>query len=184
MTDQTFPQQQYFSAEDCRTLYPPGTPYGNDHPNGWQDMADRLNALLASRLPAPTVVVPEPTSDEWRMIAENARSADMVDFLAGAAAYGLWLRKNARAIPADRVLGEGMVAVPREEWERLQKFHRDTKEADSRDCSDCAHYRNSQSCPGCMHPYSPQNEYAFDWLLAQRCEFYALRANQGGADHA
>lgn len=93
-----------------------------------------------------------------------------------------WFCEHSSAIPADRVLGDGMVAVPREEWERLQKFERDTKEADSRDCSDCAHYRRSQSCPGCTHPESPQNEYAFDWLLAQRCEFYALRANQGGAD--
>ena len=42
------------------------------------------------------VVVQEPTSDEWRLIAENARSADMADFLAGAAAYGLWLREHAR----------------------------------------------------------------------------------------
>lgn len=97
MTDKIFPQQQYFSAEDCQTLYPPGTPYGNDHPNGWQDMADRLNALLASRLRKVAVVVPEPTSDEWRVIAENARSADMVDFLAGAAAYALWLREHSRA---------------------------------------------------------------------------------------
>lgn len=92
------------------------------------------------------------------------------------------LRENSRTVPADRVLEEGMVAVRREEWERLQKFERDTKETDSRDCSDCAHYRRSQSCPGCTHPESPQNEYAFDWLLAQRCEFYALRANQGGAN--
>ena len=114
MTDRTFPKQQYFSAEDCRTLYPPGTPYGNDHPNGWQDMADRLNALLASRLQAPTVVVPEPTSDEWRMIAENAGCADMADFLAGAEAYSLWLRRRARTVPDGRVLGEGMVAVDRE----------------------------------------------------------------------
>ena len=60
---------------------------------------------------ARAVVVPEPTSDEWRAIAENARSADMVDFLAGAAAYGLWLREHSRAIPADRVLGDGMAAV-------------------------------------------------------------------------
>lgn len=69
---------------------------------------------------ATAVVVPEPTSDEWRAIAENARSADMVDFLAGAAAYGLWLRgKIPNSIPAYRVPGEGMVAVSREEWKRI-----------------------------------------------------------------
>lgn len=67
------------------------------------------------------VVVPEPTSDEWRSIAESARSADMVDFLSGAAAYGLWLRgKIPCSIPADRVLGEGMVAVDQEELEVLR----------------------------------------------------------------
>ena len=63
---------------------------------------------------APTVVVPEPTSDEWRMIAENAGCADMADFLAGAEAYSLWLRRRARTVPADRLLGDGMVAVDRE----------------------------------------------------------------------
>ena len=71
---------------------------------------------------APAVVVPEPTSDEWRAIAENARSSDMVDFLAGAAAYSLWLRRRARTIPANRALGDGMVAVDQEEWEAVQAF--------------------------------------------------------------
>ena len=71
---------------------------------------------------APAVVVPEPTPDEWSGIAENARSADMVDFLAGAVAYGLWLRGKVRAIPADRVLGEGMVAVDRARLAALESI--------------------------------------------------------------
>ena len=83
---------------------------------------------------------------------------------------------EARAQSAD------VVTVPREEWERLQKFERDTKETDSRVCSDCAHYRRSQSCPGCTHPENPQNDYAFDWTMAQRCTLYALRSEEAGKD--
>ena len=129
------------------------------------------------------VVVPELTEEDLVRAGGPYCINDREPFQRGARWAAAFIRENSRAIPADRELGEGMVAVDREEWERLQKFERDTKEADSRYCSDCAHYRRSQSCPGCTHPESPQNEYAFDWLLAQRCEFYALRANQGGADH-
>ena len=39
-----------FLEEDCRTLYAQGEPYGNDHPNGWQDMADRLNRIASERI--------------------------------------------------------------------------------------------------------------------------------------
>ena len=96
---------------------------------------DTLTCILAqalttararvAELEARRVVVPEPTCDEWRSIAENARSADMVDFLAGAAAYGLWLRgKIPCSIPADRVLGEGERKVGSEEWMYLSAFER------------------------------------------------------------
>lgn len=66
---------------------------------------DRLRAELAALRGQVGEVVPEPTAEEWREIAENARSADMVDFLAGASAYGLWLR--GKALPSSRVAGEG-----------------------------------------------------------------------------
>ena len=146
--------------------------------------ADSTPETVAEAVEARRVVVPDDDRPSREFLENYVEGFDPGE--RSAALFG-WregrrhLREHSRAIPADRVLGEGMVAVPREEWERLQKFERDTKETDSRDCSDCAHYRRSQSCPGCTHPESPQNEYAFDWLLAQRCEFYAIRANQGGA---
>jgi len=37
------------TAEDCRDLYPLGDAYGNQIENGWQDMADRLNRILAGK---------------------------------------------------------------------------------------------------------------------------------------
>lgn len=142
--------------------------------------ADSTPETVAEAVEARRVVVPELTEDD----ENKARRDWQRNSQLGTIRFGYDLAASrARSVPADRVLGEGMVAVPREEWERLQKFERDTKETDSRDCSDCAHYRRSQSCPGCTHPESPQNEYAFDWLLAQRCEFYVFRANQGGAEH-
>lgn len=108
---------------------------------------------------AQAVVVPEPTCDEWRSIAENARSADMVDFLAGAAAYGLWLRgKIPNSIPSGRVLGEGMVQVDLAELEALREFH---------------------------DAYTEDGDYDLDEFLQKMNSFSgkitALRANQGGA---
>lgn len=38
------------TAEDCKNLYPLGASYGNQRPDGWQDMADRLNAVMARKL--------------------------------------------------------------------------------------------------------------------------------------
>lgn len=86
---------------------------------------------------APAVVVPEPTSDEWRAIAENARSSDMVDFLAGAAAYSLWLRRRARVIPADRVLGEGVVALRRFAERCAQRDHQPDEHIGRAKCVSC-----------------------------------------------
>lgn len=81
-----------------------------------------LRGEVAKLKQVPAVVVPEPTSDEWRAIAENAGRADMVDFLAGAAAYGLWLREHSRAIPSDRVLGEGEARIGMNELRMLRDF--------------------------------------------------------------
>jgi len=39
----------HLTAEDCRNLYPLGDAYGNQMENGWQDMADRLNRILAGK---------------------------------------------------------------------------------------------------------------------------------------
>ena len=109
---------------------------------------DTLTCILAqalttararvAELEARRVVVPEPTCDEWRSIAENARSADMVDFLAGAAAYGLWLRgKIPCSIPADRVLGEGMAALRRFAERCAQRDHQPDEHIGSAKCVAC-----------------------------------------------
>ena len=39
-------------------------------------------------------LLPEPSHEEWEALAAKSHidKADMVDYLAGAAAYGLWLR--------------------------------------------------------------------------------------------
>jgi hypothetical protein len=92
-----------------------GDPFGGDQSEfnylGKLDLAIRTDA----HEPTGAVVVAEPTPDEWREIAAKAISADLVDFLSGAAAYGLWLRgKIPQAIPADRVMADGMVGVDRE----------------------------------------------------------------------
>lgn len=78
---------------------------------------DRLRAELAALRGQAGGVVPEPTADEWREIAENARSADMVDFLAGAAAYGLWLR--GKTLPSSRVAG---VVPDRAAWLTVEEM--------------------------------------------------------------
>lgn len=39
-----------FTADDCENLYNRGDLYGNDRPNGWQDMADRLNRIATERI--------------------------------------------------------------------------------------------------------------------------------------
>ena len=109
-------------------------------------------------LEARRVVVPEPTCDEWRVIAENARSADMVDFLAGAAAYGLWLREHSRAIPADRVLGEGE-GLNKKIREAYMEGHFDGVQWSGQDEEDA-------------------NKEA-DWQASSA--LHAIRANQGGA---
>lgn len=160
MTDKIFPQQQYFSAEDCQTLYPPGTPYGNDHPNGWQDMADRLNALLASRLQASAVVVPELTRRQSTDIANEAQ------MITGRSIWPSTVEAIAkvmrlRAIPADRVLGDGMVAVDREEWAATQDLLAQAR---------CA-------------AHAVEDEGQCDMTGICRAVFAcdSLRANQGGA---
>ena len=82
-------------------------------PKTVRELLDYIAQLEAQR--GGAVVVAEPTPDEWREIAAKAVSADLVDFLSGAAAYGRWLRgKIPQAIPADRVLADGMVGVDRE----------------------------------------------------------------------
>lgn len=41
---------EIFTADDCKSLYNHGEPYGDEHPNGWQDMADRLNRIASERI--------------------------------------------------------------------------------------------------------------------------------------
>lgn len=97
-----------------------GDPFGGDQ--GEFDYLGKMDLTIRTDAHEPTgaerggaVVVAEPTPDEWREIAAKAISADLVDFLSGAAAYGLWLRgKIPQAIPADRVMADGMVGVDRE----------------------------------------------------------------------
>ena len=120
--------------------------------------ADSAPETVAEAVEARRVVVPEPTCDEWRVIAENARSADMVDFLAGAAAYGLWLREHSRAIPADRVLGEGE-GLNKKIREAYMEGHFDGVQWSGQDEEDA-------------------NKEA-DWQASSA--LHAIRANQGGA---
>lgn len=81
-----------------------------------------------------------------------------------------------------RTIGPGEVVVDVAELAGLRERMRKDDERCNRSCSDCQNYNQSQSCPGCSHPQNGQNEYAFDWNLAQRCEFYALRSQkEGGA---
>jgi len=73
-------------------------------------LRELLNEI--AELEARAVVVPEPTGrDLQEMAAEMRIDGDLVDFLAGASKVVLWYRSKIRAIPADRVLGEGMVQV-------------------------------------------------------------------------
>lgn len=126
--------------------------------------ADSAPETVAEAVEARRVVVPEPTCDEWRVIAENARSADMVDFLAGAAAYGLWFREHSRAIPADRVLGDGMVAVNREELRALERVRMEAEYV--------------------KDAFQQMGEFSqMESIMRALHELDALRANQGGADH-
>ena len=111
-----------------------------------------------AELEARPVVVPEPTSDEWRSIAESARSSDMVDFLAGASAYGLWLRgKIPSAIPADRAL----IDVARV----LQQF-----------VDWCEKYPSSR-----IYDYAEVTSIARQMDMIHEAAKVALRASQGGA---
>lgn len=75
---------------------------------GWALQHVAAQGKRIAELEAGRVVVPEPTHAEFLDLAASAHvSGDLVDFMAGAAAYGIWLRGKVCAIPADRVLGEG-----------------------------------------------------------------------------
>ena len=104
---------------------------------------------------APALVVPEPTGrDLQEMAAEMRVDGDLVDFLAGASKVVLWYRSKIRAIPADRVLGDGERKVCSEEWMYLRSLEQYARK----------HAPESiQDVIGCLDH---------------------LRANQGGADHA
>ena len=89
------------------------------------DLLDHIAAQdkRIAELEAGRVVVPEPTHAEFLDLAASAHvSGDLVDFMAGAAAYGIWLRGKVCAIPADRVLGDGQVAVDRERLRILERI--------------------------------------------------------------
>ena len=81
-----------------------------------EQFRDRVSELLGKYVDAdgkaPGVVVPEPTGrDLQEMAAEMRIDGDLVDFLAGASKVVLWYRSKIRAIPADRVLGDGEIAT-------------------------------------------------------------------------
>ena len=108
---------------------------------------------------AQAVVVPEPTHDEFMALAESSRiHGDLVDFMAGAAAYGLWLRGKIRAIPADRVLGD--VAKV------LQQF-----------VDWCEKYPSSR-----IYDYAEVTSIARQMDMIHEAAKVALRANQGSAN--
>lgn len=108
-------------SDELRRKHGHWSPHRHHHPVGSiadasLDVIECLDALdamtaecdrLRSGLEAPAVVVPEPTHDEFMALAESSRiHGDLVDFMAGAAAYGLWLRGKVCTIPANRALGE------------------------------------------------------------------------------
>ena len=98
---------------------------------------ERLRKKIAE-LEAQAVVVPEPTHDEFMALAESSRiHGDLVDFMAGAAAYGLWLRGKIRTIPADRVPGEGMAALRRFAERCAQRDHQPDEHIGSAKCIAC-----------------------------------------------
>ena len=130
--EQTFPKQKYTSIETselerlrAQVHRVPMAPHTfAQMVNRVRDLAfdfgtteqfrDRVSELLGEYIDtdakAPAVVVPEPTHDEFMALAESSRiHGDLLDFMAGAAAYGLWLRGKIRVIPADRLLGDGAV---------------------------------------------------------------------------
>ena len=83
--------------------------------------AKALRARVAE-LEALAVVVPEPTGrDLQEMAAEMRIDGDLVDFLAGASKVVLWYRSKIRAIPADRVLGEGQERIHAESESPTEK---------------------------------------------------------------
>ena len=111
---------------------------------------------------APALVVPEPTGrDLQEMAAEMRVDGDLVDFLAGASKVVLWYRSKIRAIPADRVLGDGMVAVDRAELEALQELLAQAR---------CA-----------AHAVEDNGECDMTGICSAVFACDSIRANQGGA---
>ena len=124
-------------------------------------LRELLNEI--AELEARAVVVPEPTGrDLQEMAAEMRIDGDLVDFLAGASKVVLWYRSKIRAIPADRVLGEGMVQVDRR---IIEKF-----------TSGCGEWMPGLGRCGDQYPGGKRQLCAKCMPLRD-----ALRANQGGA---
>ena len=117
---------------------------------------------------ATSVVVPEPTMFDVNreyferfatvFTSQHAREAHKTGFLAGVD----WFREHSRAIPADRVLGEGMVQVDRR---IIEKF-----------TSGCGEWMPGLGRCGDQYPGGKRQLCAKCMPLRD-----ALRANQGGA---
>lgn len=134
-------------------------------------LRELLNEI--AELEALAVVVPKPTGrDLQEMAAEMRIDGDLVDFLAGASKVVLWYRSKIRAIPADRVLGEGMAAISESLATLLQElvFAVDAFLAES----------SPWIGPGAPAEVPELTEIASRRL---QCMLDQIRANQGGTDH-
>ena len=74
-------------------------------------LRELLNEI--AELEARAVVLPELTNEDLNSYSMDCDERDAVEF-----GYNL-AASRARAIPSDRVLGEGMVQVDREEWKHI-----------------------------------------------------------------
>lgn len=131
---------------------------------------------------ARAVVAPDLTDEQLRaMLANAAHRCGFVDYEPEDASVGdLEILREVRddiaslfrAIPADRVLGDGMVAVDREEWMAINEF------ADK-----IVPIRDNLSGISWVGKLSDVFEAYDQWYAIRIAAGVALRANQGGANH-
>ena len=121
---------------------------------------------------APAVVVPDDDRPSREFLENYVEGFDPGE--RSAALFG-WregrrhLREHSRAIPASRVLGEGMVAVDREEWRAINEF------ADM-----IVPIRDNLSGISWVGKLSDVFEAYDQWYAIRIAAGVALRANQGG----
>ena len=120
--------------------------------------ADSTPETVAEEVEARRVVVPELTEEALVRAGRPYCINDREPFQRGARWAAAFIREHSRAIPADRVLGEGMVAVDREELEALRRF--------------------AERCA--QRDHQPDEHIGSAKCVACEAED-ALRANQGGA---